>query len=91
MRDQLKDNNYFDSFISKQYQRLSMFESRLLDNKALNEKVIKNIRYATFNISFQIIVSRYSRGDSLTAIKEDYIKSIPKFKVVFSEIIDMNT
>ncbi|WP_418968684.1 PoNe immunity protein domain-containing protein [Alloscardovia omnicolens] len=91
IRDQLKDNSYFDSFISKQYQRLSMFESRLLDNKALNEKVIKNIRYATFNISFQIIVARYSRGDSLTVIKEDYIKSIPKFKAVFSEIIDMNT
>lgn len=90
MRDQLKNNDYFELFISKQFQRLSNFETRLLDIEALDEKIIKNIKHAIFKISFEILLARYSKGDDLTLLKEDYIKSIPKFKAVFSEIIDVN-
>ncbi|GGE27213.1 PoNe immunity protein domain-containing protein [Streptococcus himalayensis] len=91
MRDKLKNHDYFELFVSKQFQRINNFEKKLLDIEALDEKIIRNIKNAIFKISFEILLAKYSKGEDIALIREDYMNTIPKYKAVFSEIIDVNS
>lgn len=91
MRDKLKNNDYFELFVSKQFQRINNFEKKLLDIEAWDEKIIRNIKNAIFKISFEILLAKYSKGEDIALIREDYMNTIPKYKAVFSEIIDVNS
>lgn len=91
MRDNLRNMEYFDLFVSKQYNRLDMFENKLLEIDKSNKKVRESICNTIFQISVEILIARYSKGDNLAVIKEEYINCIPKFKAAFSEIIDTNS
>ncbi|MBF0787321.1 MULTISPECIES: PoNe immunity protein domain-containing protein [unclassified Streptococcus] len=91
IRDKLKDNNYFDLYLSNQIEDLAYYEKTLYQIEASKEKVIKSLKNTIFRISVEILIARYSKGDNLAVIKEEYINCIPKFKAAFSEIIDTNS
>lgn len=91
MRDTIKDSEYFKYYLDKQKTRLKFYKSKLPEIDASKEKVMRSMKNAIFTINFEILVARYSKGDDLKLIREEYIKSIPAFKEVFSDVIDMNT
>lgn len=91
MRDKLKDTEYFDLYLSKQIEDLTYYKKTLFETDISKEKIIKSLKNTIFTINFEILLARYSKGEDLNFIREEYIKSIPAFKEALSDIIDMNT
>ncbi|AUW96716.1 PoNe immunity protein domain-containing protein [Streptococcus pluranimalium] len=91
MRDTIKDSEYFKYYLDKQNTRLTFYKNKLPEIDTSKEKVMRSMKNAIFTINFEILLARYSKGDDLKSIRAEYIKSIPAFKEVFSDIIDMST
>ncbi|MEZ4907227.1 MAG: DUF1911 domain-containing protein [Saprospiraceae bacterium] len=98
MRDTfIKQNDYFDRAIQENRNLFQNSLERLKNNKIKNE----NIQHAKHLISFdaiQILISMYSRGDSMNELKEEFSKvlkymedgwddSVVKFKMGKAQVI----
>ncbi|MGQ7545963.1 PoNe immunity protein domain-containing protein [Streptococcus suis] len=91
MRDKINDNEYFNCYIDKQKNRLKFYKNKLPEIDTSKEKIMRSMKNAIFTINFEVIVAKYSKGDDLNLIREEYIEAIPTFREAFSDIIDMNT
>lgn len=85
MRDKLKSKEYFDLFISRRYESIERMEKKLPEIDKSKIKIIENIKYGNFKNSIEILLAKYSRGDDLELIKEEYINFISRFKEILSD------
>lgn len=78
MRDNLRTEEYFDTFILEELEGIQMFEDSLA-NGEIEENRIDSIKDEILLIKMGIIIAEYSRGDSISMIKQDFENMIDLF------------
>lgn len=71
MRDILKMNEYFDVFIIEQSARVEKFEKKI-NTGEIKEDRITSLKEVLLQIKLEIIIAKYSRGDSLDGLKNEF-------------------
>ena len=78
MRDTLRTKEYFDIFIHEELEDIQMFEDSIA-NGEIEEDRIDSIKDSILIIKMGIIIAKYSRGDSLTTLKQEFENMIDLF------------
>jgi hypothetical protein len=78
MRDNLRDKEYFDTFIEEELEDIQMFEDSIADGE-IEEDRIDSIEDEILLIKLGVIIAKYSRGDDLEAIKQEFETMTEKF------------
>ena len=78
MRDKLRTKEYFDTFIEEELEGIKMFEDSLADGE-IEEDRIDSVKDEILLIKLGIIIAKYSRGDSLDAIRQEFEDMIGLF------------
>lgn len=71
MRDRLKDKQYFIEYINEEKKRIEKFEAKLMNNEVKNERILP-VRRKIHSLKFQILIARYSMGEKLEQLIDDY-------------------
>ena len=71
MRDKTKSKEYFDEYIEKQIKNYKEFKELLDDDRVLEER-LQLLKEMIFDYKSEIVIARYSRGDSIDEIVSDY-------------------
>lgn len=77
MRDSIRTKAYFDEFIAQEKERICKFQDKLNSGSIDNERV-PLINNKIIYLKTDLIIAKYSRGDSINDIKNE-----------FEELIDM--
>ncbi|MBO4865768.1 MAG: DUF1911 domain-containing protein [Ruminococcus sp.] len=78
IRDNLRDKEYFDTFIEEELEDIQMFEDSLADGE-IEEDRIDSIKDEILLIKLGIIIAKYSRGDPLDEIRQEFEDMIDLF------------
>jgi len=78
MRDTLKTKEYFDTFILEELEDIQMFEDSL-EKGEIEKDRIDSIKDEILQIKVGIIIAKYSRGDSISTIKQEFEDMIDLF------------
>lgn len=82
MRDQLQTKEYFTQFILESQNRFHNADSKI-QSLLEGEKVQGNLsilRHTAFQSRFETLLAKYSRGDDISEIKENYLLGISSFE-----------
>lgn len=71
MRDIRKPKEYFDSYVDKEKARINDFEDSL-EKGEIKETRILPVRRSVEMFRYHMMVARYSRGDSVESLIDDY-------------------
>ena len=71
MRDKNRTKEYFDEYIEEQIEDFKEFMELLDDESVLKER-LPFLKETLFDYKSEIIIARYSRGDSIDEIVSDY-------------------
>lgn len=71
MRDCIRNEEYFNSFIKDDSDRVTNLLKKISDNEVRPERIMP-VRQGIFRIKLGVIIAKYSRGDDLTSLKEDF-------------------
>lgn len=80
MRDCISNEEYFNKFIEEDSARITNLTKKLNNNDVRSERILP-VRQGIFRIKLGIIIAKYSRGDDLILLKED-------FKEIYKEWIN---
>jgi len=75
MRDTLQTREYFDIFILEETKRVEKYEKRIASG-TLKEDRILPVKDMLIQLKLGIIIAKYSRGDSILNIKNEFISLI---------------
>ena len=75
MRDTLQTREYFDIFILEETKRVEKYEKRIASG-TLKEDRILPVKDMLIQLKLGIIIAKYSRGDSILDIKNEFISLI---------------
>lgn len=78
MRDNIKTKEYFDTFILEELEDIQMFQDSL-DNGEIEENRIGSIKDDILLIQIGILIAKYSRGDSINEIKQEFESMLDLF------------
>ena len=78
MRDNLRNREYFDTFIEEELEDVQMFEDSIADGE-IEEDRIGSIKDEILLIKLGVIIAEYSRGDALEKIKQELEDMIDSF------------
>lgn len=73
MRDYIRNEEYFNKFIEEDSNRVTNLSKKLNDNEVRPERIMP-VRQGIFRIKLGVIIAKYSRGDDLTSLKDDFIE-----------------
>ncbi|ROR31755.1 uncharacterized protein DUF1910 [Mobilisporobacter senegalensis] len=82
MRDKIKNQTYFNEFISEDTDRINKFVKKLANNEIKEERVL-SIKIKIHDLRLGILIAKYSRGDNLEEIEKDYLKLIEDWEEVW--------
>ncbi len=77
MRDSIRTKAYFDEFIAQEKERICKFQDKL-NSGSINDERVPLINNKIIYLKTDLIIAKYSRGDSINDIKNE-----------FEELIDM--
>ncbi|WP_270325076.1 PoNi-like cognate immunity protein [[Eubacterium] hominis] len=69
IRDKLKDEKYFDTFISEDSKRIENFTEKLVNNQ-IKEERISPVKEKIHDLKLGILIANYSKGEKISQIKE---------------------
>lgn len=75
MRDKIKDEKYFRSFIKENEERVQRFKNKLQTGQ-IREDRINDIKEEIIRTKFEVLVANYSLGSSVADIKTKYLEII---------------
>lgn len=78
MRDKLRTKDYFDAFILEESEDIEMFERSLAEGE-IDEDRLGSIKDEILLIKIGVIIAKYSRGDSISSIKQEFESLIDLF------------
>lgn len=78
MRDLMKTREYFDVFILEDTKRIEKFQAKIKDGTLKPDRV-RPVKDKIIQIKIGIIIAKYSRGDSLECLKDDFESIIDLF------------
>jgi hypothetical protein len=78
MRDNLRDKEYFDTFIEEELEDIQMFEDSIADGE-IEEDRIDSIEDEILLIKLGVIIAKYSRGDDLEVVRQEFETMTEKF------------
>lgn len=77
MRDSIRTKAYFDEFIAREKERICKFQDKL-NSGSIDDERVPLINNKIIYLKTDLIIAKYSRGDSINDIKNE-----------FEELIDM--
>lgn len=77
MRDSIRTKAYFDEFIAQEKERICIFQDKL-NSGSIDDERVPLINNKIIYLKTDLIIAKYSRGDSINDIKNE-----------FEELIDM--
>lgn len=77
MRDSIRTKAYFDEFIAQDKERICKFQDKL-NSDSIDDERVPLINNKIIYLKTDLIIAKYSRGDSINDIKNE-----------FEELIDM--
>ena len=78
MRDTIKTKEYFDEYILKMLEGIKRFEEGIANGKYLEDK-IHLVKDYILQKKIGIIIAKYSKGDSIQEIKQEFEASLDLF------------
>ena len=78
MRDTLKPKEYFDQYIQKMSEGIKKFENGLAEGKYQADKILF-IKDCILQKKIGIIIAKYSKGDPLNDIKQEFDSTVELF------------
>ena len=78
MRDSIKTKEYFDTFILEELEGIQMFQDSL-DNGEIEQDRVESIKDDILLIQIGILIAKYSRGDSINEIKQEFESMLDLF------------
>ena len=78
MRDFIKSREYFDIFILEDSDRVEKFETKIKSG-AVKEDRILPVKDRLIQIKIEIIIAKYSRGDSIALLRNEFESLIDLF------------
>lgn len=82
MRDKLKDIEYFNNFIEEELARVNRFSNNL-KNEEIKEDRILPVKMKMHDLKIGILIARYSKGDELSLLEEEYLKLVDDWEEVW--------
>lgn len=82
MRDKLKDEEYFNSFIIKDTERVGRFADSLKNGEIKEDRILP-VKRKMHDIKTGILIARYSRGDELSLLENEYLKLADEWEEVW--------
>lgn len=71
MRDTLRTKEYFDEFIIQQVKISEKYEKNLNDGTITGDRILL-VKYALLQVRLGIIIAKYSMGESITDLKDEF-------------------
>lgn len=71
MRDKIKDKEYYKEYIAEEISRINKFESKLQKNEVNIERILP-VKRKIQSLRFQILIARYSMGEEIINLCNDY-------------------
>ena len=82
MRDNLKDVVYFNEFIEEDMARINKFSDKLRSGEVREDRLFA-VKQKVHDLKLGILVARYSRGDEICLLEEEYIKLVEEWEEVW--------
>lgn len=73
MRDHIMNMEYFDNFIAEDNARIVKLSERISKEEVREERIIP-VKQGVYRIKLGIIIAKYSRGDDINQIKDNFIE-----------------
>ncbi len=78
MRDFIKSKSYFDEFIIQDTGRVERFETKIKSGEVKEDRILP-VKYKLIQIKTGIIIAKYSRGDSIELLRNEFESLIDLF------------
>lgn len=91
MRDSIKDEQYFDEYITQQENRISKFCHKLQSGEVEEDRVIP-ITKKINDLRFSVFEAKYSQGEDLDILRKEFsniVFSMPQFHKPTHVYVDM--
>ncbi|MCH5343417.1 MAG: DUF1911 domain-containing protein [Acetatifactor sp.] len=82
MRDRIKELEYFNNFINEDLARINKFKDKLERGEVKQERVFA-VKAKMHDLKLGILIAKYSRGDDILTLKEDYLKLVDDWEEVW--------
>ncbi len=82
MRDRFKDVAYFNDFINEELARVSKFSDKLKNGDVKDERILP-VKSKVHDLRLGIMIAKYSKGDELSTLEEEYLKLIDDWEEVW--------
>jgi hypothetical protein len=82
MRDNLKNLQYFNDFINEDSARIEKFTNKLINGEVKEERIIP-VKSKVHDLRLGIMIARYSRGDEVSILEEEYLKLLSDWEEVW--------
>ena len=82
MRDKIKTVEYFNDFLEEEQARISRFSDKLANGEVKPERQLP-VKTKIHDLKLGILTARYSRGDSLSLLEEEYAELLKSWKEVW--------
>lgn len=81
MRDNLKSIEYFNIFIEEEKKRIDRFADKIKKGEVKAEPLIP-VKTQIHDLKLGVLIARYSRGDSLDILEDEYIELLNDWEEV---------
>ncbi len=81
MRDFIKDENYFNCFISEELSRINKFENKLGAGDVKEDRILP-VKTKIHDLRRGVLIARYSLGEDIDDLKGDFLKLIDEWEEV---------
>lgn len=68
MRDNLKDTEYFNNFISEDLARVNKFSDKLKNGEAKVDRIFP-VKSKVHDLKLGIMIAKYSKGDEISSLE----------------------
>lgn len=82
MRDSIKGIEYFNVFIEEEKKRIVRFSEKIKKGEVKDTRLIP-VKTQMHNLKLGVLIARYSRGDSLNELYDEYVKLVNDWEEVF--------
>ena len=82
MRDKLKDIEYFNNFIDEELARINRFTNNMKNGEIKEDRILP-VKMKIHDLKVGILIARYSKGDELSLLEEEYLKLVDDWEEVW--------
>lgn len=82
MRDKIYNEEYFEKFILEESNRIDKFLTKLCNGEVNSERILP-VKAKVHDLQLGILIAKYSKGDSLDLLKQEYISLVEEWDNVF--------